>query len=232
MAKGPKSISDRLREWKELLEDVRECRPEWMQSVFGSGAKQGSAVPKAANYFKLDLTKKDDTDLLLRILAQVAFPERGREKGSKQWGVDRLTKLGRHWREVERMCAGISDIEAAKKIQKQHPKDYQSPDVIRLRLPDARLMIGAYVRGNAKKLEEASGKKGPKDLELALKELGEAVDNRNRLSIIWINELLGKSRTRRREALKKIPLINCSFKGVLTTLREIETDLRSKLPVK
>jgi hypothetical protein len=229
MAKKGNSIADRLREWKEVLEDIKECRPEWLPDLFRTSAQ--AARNRAAEYFKLDPTDKTDSERLLYILSDVAFPKAraGRPKRSDQWGVDRLAELGRRWREVDRTCPEISDVKAAREIKKLYPKDYQSADVVRPRLPDARLIVGARGRGGAKQLEGTNGKKGTKEL---LNELGEAIENRHRLICIWLNEIGGQSRARRREALKKIPLMKSPITKALAALREIQADLTAKLPVK
>ena len=60
-----------LREWKETLEDIKELRPEWLPSMFGSDVQ--SARNRAAEYFKLDPTDKTDLERLLYILSDVVF---------------------------------------------------------------------------------------------------------------------------------------------------------------
>ena len=111
MAKKGNSITERLEGLRDLLEDVTECWPEQLPSVFPSdnGVKHSRALLRAADYFKLDLTKETDTDLLLKILAEVVFPSRGRQVGTAGWGVERLRQLGAHWRDLDRENPGISD---------------------------------------------------------------------------------------------------------------------------
>jgi hypothetical protein len=227
MKKG-NTISTRLKSWRELLEDIKECRPEWLTSEFGSGAKPSPEVLKAAKYFNLDLTKKDDSALLLRIMAEVVFPPRGRQKGNKQWGVDRLVTLGKQWLEIQRVEPGISDEEAARKISNQYHGQYQSKDTIRPRLPDARLMIGWNGRKPDKVLSDPNSKKGQNEVYAALGELHEVIENHNRLICIWLDELRGSSRARRREALKKIPVMLSKGQKALGTARKARISLQAE----
>lgn len=137
--------ADRLKFWKELLEDATECDPELLPDLFydGTNAKRFTALLRAAEYFKLDLSSKADSDRLLHILAEVTFASAGRKKGALRWGVKQLNELGAHWQEIERERPGISDSKAAREIHERYPKQYQSPASIRPRLPDARILIGA-----------------------------------------------------------------------------------------
>ena len=137
--------ADKLKFWKELLEDATECDPELLPDLFydGTNAKRFTALLRAAEYFKLDLSRKGDSHQLLHILAEVTFSSAGRKKGALRWGVKQLNELGAHWQEIERERPGISDSKAAKEIRERYPKQYQSPASIRPRLPDARILIGA-----------------------------------------------------------------------------------------
>jgi hypothetical protein len=216
MPKG-NSNADRLREAKEILEDIRECHPEWLTPRFRADTNPSPAVSKAAQYFNLDLTKKDDADLLLNILAGVVFPERGRDKGNKHWGVDRLVKLGKQWLEIARSSPGISDYDAAEKIKKQYPGQYQSEDTIRQRLPDARLLIQP-----SKDLGGKNNKTSSNRFQAQLARLDELSENYHRLTCIWLEEVRGSSRPRRREAMRKISKIQKS----LGTMREVTASLK------
>jgi ElaB/YqjD/DUF883 family membrane-anchored ribosome-binding protein len=139
-----KGYADRLRGWKEDIAETMQWCPEQLNDSFGrdSGANHSRAVLRAATYFNLDVTKKADSGLLLQVLAEVVFPNRGRQSGTAAWSVHRLAALAAHWRELEQANPGISDNEAAKEIKKRYPKQYQSADAIRVRLPEARVMIG------------------------------------------------------------------------------------------
>jgi hypothetical protein len=133
MAKKGKSVSDRLGIWRAILEDVTESNPQFLSDFFydGTATKRSPALLKAAAYFKLDLSSEIDTYRLLHILAEVAFPSKGRKQGSMRWGIGRLKELGAHWREIERTNPGISDSKAAKEIKRRYPKLYQSGAVQR-----------------------------------------------------------------------------------------------------
>jgi hypothetical protein len=138
MAKQVRSTAARLREWREFLEDFTECHAEGLPGLFGE--EPSPAVMKAASYFNLDMTNQIDSDRLLHILADVAFPPTGRQSGSKFWGWERLCLLGAHWREVA--GPGVSNSEAAKRIKKRYPDKYQSAGAIRPHIPDARILAG------------------------------------------------------------------------------------------
>ena len=139
MIKGP-TVSQELKSLKVLLEDFRECQPEFLPSTFATDRPE---VIRAAEYFGLDLAKKDDAQYLLSILAQATFPgkgTRGRKKASKKWTEEHFLNLGLDLREVETENPGISDSEAAEKIVQRNPK-YQSAGAIRSRLPAARAAL-------------------------------------------------------------------------------------------
>jgi hypothetical protein len=88
---GKTAIPSRLKEWRGWVEDVTECSPEFLPSLFhrDKDAKYSRALLKAAAYFKLDPSKEADLYLLLQIMAEVVFPDRGRQK--RHCGVGRET---------------------------------------------------------------------------------------------------------------------------------------------
>lgn len=156
--------------------------------------------------------------LLLGILADVVFPGSGRPKRSKQWGIARLTKLGTHWREVERASPGISDSKAAKEIKKRYPKLYQSVVVIRPHLPDAKLMSAAgrnlIAERMRKNLPNSSRTRN------ALDDLITAVTIAGRLEKLWLGDLLGLSRENRRKLLKQLPSFRAEIRDIAQELQK------------
>ena len=217
MPKG-NSIADRLEEIKTFYEDVRECSPDLWSHFCGDPKKRSAAVLKAANYFNLDLASEAESALLLGILADVVFPGSGRPKRSKQWGIARLTKLGTHWREVERASPGISDSKAAKEIKKRYPKLYQSVVVIRPHLPDAKLMSAAgrnlIAERMRKNLPNSSRTRN------ALDDLITAVTIAGRLEKLWLGDLLGLSRENRRKLLKQLPSFRAEIRDIAQELQK------------
>jgi hypothetical protein len=218
------SIADRLEEIKTFYEDVRECSPDLWPHFCGDPKKRSAAVLKAANYFNLDLTSEAESALLLQILAGVVFPGSGRPKRSKQWGIARLTKLGTHWREVERASPGISDSKAAKEIKKRYPKLYQSDVVIRPRLPDAKLMSAAGRNLIAETMKKNLLKSSrPQN---TLDDLATVVDINGRLQKMWLGDLLGLSRENRRKFLKQLPSNMALLAEIRAEIRDIAQELQ------
>jgi hypothetical protein len=119
------------------------------------------------------------------------LPERGRTKGTRHWNVERLSKLGQHWLEAEQATPGISDSQAAARIWKKYPKQYQSDEAIRPNLPDARLVSSAA----SKLLDE----KEKTQLEI----LARSINRASRVANLVIEDLQGApSREKRRQDLK------------------------------
>jgi hypothetical protein len=104
----------------------------------GGGADPGS-LKRAAEYFGLNPAHKDESDVLLRILADVVFakPAKGRPTGST-WDEDRLSKLGHHLHDLEKRLGRLSDTEAAKELVKMRDYKNQKWESLRQRLPAAR----------------------------------------------------------------------------------------------
>jgi hypothetical protein len=102
------------------------------------------ALEKAAKYFEtLDLTDPEDRDELLHILAEVLFGRdvAGRPTGQKQWTEKKLARLGRLEIEIKQKYPKLKgDSKIAKIIVTEH-KEFQSADVVRRRLPDARRLL-------------------------------------------------------------------------------------------
>jgi hypothetical protein len=204
MGKTGDSIASRLQQWRDQFEDVTECAPVLLPSLFhcDKDAKYSRALLKAAAYFKLDPSKEADLYVLLQILAEVVFPDRGRQSGTAGWGARRLNDLGRHWREVERANPGISDSRAAKEIKERYPQKYQSAAAIRPRLPDARIMFGVKETPDGGTRTEGQGKSlRPKVLAFRAKLL-----RITRYNEIMLGELGNKklSREQRRSAWKTL----------------------------
>jgi hypothetical protein len=195
MAKN--SVGKRAESIKDLLADVRAYCPE----ILRPSIELMSAVNRAAKYFNLDMNKREESDLLLGILAVLVFPNVGRKKGSAQWNSLRLSQLGGHWREIERANPGISDSKAAVQIKKRYPKHYQSADSIRPRLPDARLMIGV-------------GKASEEDPHAMVKEAVRSVDL---LLVDWEN-FEEWPKEKRKVFLKKFPSLYSRLNKFIDTL--------------
>ena len=216
MAKRGKSVGDRLEFIRDFYEDVRECCPELMPFFYREPAKKSAALLKAADYFKIELDNKTQSAWLLRNLAEVVFPEKGREKGSKYWGFERLSQLSVHWIEVD--GPQISDSEAARKIKKRYPKQYQSADAIRPQLNDARLMsrLGRdFIAKSVKPPKDAS------DWTIALNDLGASNEILGRYLRIMLSDLKAMSRKNRRDFLKKYPSMMGAIDNAKTSLRAI-----------
>jgi hypothetical protein len=185
------SIAKRLKSTKDFYEDARELCPDLMHLFYGDPNRKNPALLRAADYFKVDLSNPVQSAFLLRILADMAFPERGRTKGTRHWNVERLSKLGQHWLEAEQATPGISDSQAAARIWKKYPKQYQSDEAIRPNLPDARLVSSAA----SKLLDE----KEKTQLEI----LARSINRASRVANLVIEDLQGApSREKRRQDLK------------------------------
>jgi hypothetical protein len=210
MAKQVRSTAARIREWREFLEDFTECHPEGLPGLFGE--KPSPAVMKAASYFNLDLTNQIDSDRLLHILADVAFPPTGRQTGSKFWGFERLRMLGAHWREVG--GAEISDSEAAKKIKTRYPDQYQSASAIRPHLPDARTIAGDDIPEGKTFKEEVL-------------RLGSRIQRLMRHMELLYTDLENLPRYKRREALKKFTEHMNRIESLASNLTALPDKLRS-----
>lgn len=190
MAKRGNSVSDRLKATKLFYEDVRECSPELIPELWATPDRRTASLLRAAAYFKLDLSDAIQSALLLRILADVAFPETGRQKGTKHWSIERLAALGGHWFEVQRTNPDISDNRAAKEIQKRYPKIYHSDQAIRAHLPNAKIAFGP-----AQNFAHEKAKTPLEALEIT-------TNISSRYARLVLEDLLSVTRERRRVLLK------------------------------
>jgi hypothetical protein len=142
-------VKQRLEYWRERLDsgfphpsDSRlAALPDELIKYFrfkGGGADPGS-LKRAAEYFGLNPEDKNQSDMLLHILADVVFakPAKGRPTGST-WDEDRLSELGQHLHNLEKRVGRLSDTEAAKKLVKVRDYKNQKWESLRQRLPAAR----------------------------------------------------------------------------------------------
>ena len=130
----------RLREWCDLLDEMRSQRPPI--TVDGL-ARPNKSVARAFEYFGLDPQKHQAA--LLTILADVLFgprPNKGRPR--KNTGpTAALFRLGQCWLEVTTECHEMSDSAAAGEIRRRFPRyGCVTEDRIRQQLRAARLALG------------------------------------------------------------------------------------------
>jgi len=219
MAKKGISVAERLKETKDFYEDAREVCPDLMPIFYGDPTRKSPALLKAADYFRIDLSSAVETAFLLRTLAAVAFPERGRSKGTKHWNIDRLKTLGEHWFEVEQAVPGVSDSKAAKAIWKKYPKQYQSDEAIRPNLPDARMVFVP-----ARELVDKKIKKTP------IEDLEGSWEVAQRFVHLVIESLEGSSRAKRRIHLKWLAnwfsKINKAREGLRDEAKRLQTEVK------
>ena len=148
MTKNAVPIKRRLDEWVALYEDVSRFDGEYNfreiadRRLSSYQAKGSRSLEKAIEYFDLDLRDEEDSDLLLRILADIAFGVRpkGRRKGTTRWNSGSLFILGFHDDLVRRKNPEMSDGDISKLIKKTHSKTYKrtTSGAIRTQLPIAR----------------------------------------------------------------------------------------------
>jgi hypothetical protein len=140
MAKKSSTRAGRLDRWRIRLK------------ASGLGTVNGlprvtRALCSAAEFFGLaDPTTNEATRrILLLVLADVVFGQRGRPPGSKKWDSHRLWALLLHRIEVEEDLPGLGDVRAAAEIKKRHPQEYQhtSAEMIRQK---TRLQRGCPMR--------------------------------------------------------------------------------------
>jgi hypothetical protein len=94
----------------------------------------------AAEVFGVDLSDDQQRELLLFALAELSFgkSKAGRKRDSKAWTDQKFTELA--LLDEEFRYAQISDTKIANEIFKKH-KEFHSAEVIRRRLPEARLIV-------------------------------------------------------------------------------------------
>ena len=115
---GTPSIQKRLVDWIDLFDSVKRFEDEYgfstiaLRWLSAYNAKPPNSLDIAAKTFELDLAYDHDKDLLLRILADIAFGKRalGRPKGTKRWNSASHFMLGFH-----------ADLNSAKEPQYELP---------------------------------------------------------------------------------------------------------------
>jgi hypothetical protein len=210
MAKRRRSIADRLKTWREFLEDVTECYPEGLSVLFEE--KRSAAVLEAARYFNLDLTNQLDADRLLHILADVVFPGTGRQQGDKHWGIERLTALGAHFLEVRGRHLILSDSKAAEEIKERYPKLYQSAAAIRPHLYDGAFLYFTINKIGRKIKEWETTPPTRKERLFTKREIDRFLD-------LIIDDFEKLPREKRREIFKKLSRIVAVRRSVIDALR-------------
>ena len=147
MAKDDTPIRKRLHEWMALYKEVSRFDGEYDFREIADRRLRGyqakvSSLDTAAEFFGFKLSHQDDSELLLRILADIAFGARpkGRRKGAGKWNSASLFILGFHDDLVRRKNPEMSDNEISKLVKNAHSKTYSdtTAGAIRTQLPVAR----------------------------------------------------------------------------------------------
>lgn len=166
-------IKDRLVRQREWFDDYRELLPaaEFKAKYSAWANSAGPALKRAGDYFGLDPSIQLDATVLLRVLAHAVFGEikKGRKKGTNNWSSAKYLRLGGQFEELKKAHPSIRDNKAAEKICDSYRGEYASAELVRRRLPRARLLFhrtggapekpnggvkGLSVQGMVRRIEE------------------------------------------------------------------------------
>jgi hypothetical protein len=142
----------RLAKWREALRQEKLYREALHLGLEPHANSLHNGATAAFKYFGLDAKSPLHNKLLLGILADVCFQSRRSHR--KKWDDSRYVLLARRFEVIDREREGVSDNEAAKRIQRKFSgfKEFTAvtPDALRRRLPEARKRIQRLRREMAK----------------------------------------------------------------------------------
>jgi|SRR5262249_14636419 len=154
-------VALRLKNYREGLDELRRHFPEvpltplcFFDEWWTDRCMPPPGLSKAADFFGLDLSKSEQRQLLLNILADVVFGEqkKGRPRAKKRkWDVLTLIQLAVDCNKVKAEAPGISDKKAAGLIKNHFSGRYKhaSAEMIRQYLADARMWLENENRSRA-----------------------------------------------------------------------------------
>ena len=136
-------VQKELTRWRNMLEYAREeYGPDGFRAYLAQAAEKDTPhIARAGEYFGLDPNHQTEAQVLLRVLAQILFPKKGRRKGTKAWSGLRLLTLAFRAQEMEAKHPRLNDSNLAKKIYGEFPDEYKSEHAVRQRLASARKQI-------------------------------------------------------------------------------------------
>src|SRR5262249_42884494 len=135
-------VQKELKRWRKFFEHGQQIVPpdKYSAKLVEMADRIPLSLVRAGGYFGLNPADQLECAVLLRVLASILFPQKGRKKGSRhKWPMLRTMLLAFRLEELETAHPNLGDSELARRILTRFPREYDKS--LRLQLPRAQSVL-------------------------------------------------------------------------------------------